>query len=54
MPEEVIRDDINCRYNVTLTPIVDDEKHAPHRGRSRGETGVDEAGKYARENNFKN
>jgi hypothetical protein len=54
VPEEVIRDDINCRYYVTLTPIGDDERPAPHRVRSRGETVVAEAGKFARSKDFQN
>ena len=52
IPEEIIRDDINCRYYVTVTPIGDDERPAPHRVRSRGETVVAEAGKLSRSTEF--
>jgi hypothetical protein len=54
IPEEIIRDDINCRYYVTVTPIGDDERPAPQRVRSRGETVVAEAGKLARSSDFQN
>jgi hypothetical protein len=49
---KIHRDDINCRYYVTVTPIGDDERPAPHRVRSRGETVVAEAGKLSRSTEF--
>ena len=52
IPEELIRDDINCRYYVTVTPIGDDEKPAPHRERSEGEFLVAEVGRLTKDKNF--
>ena len=52
IPEELIRDDINCRYYVTVTPIGDDEKPAPHRERSEGEFLVAEVGRLTRDKSF--